>query len=266
MSELKKAFPESLDDLLAAVNETARGRWFLEGYEARLRKAETTRILDAIAKLESHVSSQGSSPADAALIARTRAAISATRRDIANIADKPASLSVEGQLFARLAGLSKEAFTSESGLSEGVHRALKLVEDLDREFSAPLILATSQNNAQNFFKQDEAVFEPAPVSKPVVVAQKSESLVDLPARGAKLVIQRISPAQAAPAAELPTSVHIEPNEPPQRIEPPVFQADTHQHEDVEIPHSRIVIIRRKVDEMIDVPFLGMNEGTPASAA
>ena len=270
MSQSSQAFPESLDDILAAVQETARGRWFLEGYEARLKRAETIRILDAIAKLEGLLSSHSPSSADAALVERARAAIAATRRDIADIADKPASLSVEGQLFARLAGLSKGAFTTEPALAAGVHRALKLVEDLDREFATPQIAPARQNNAPNFFKQDEAVFEPAPVARPVVVAAKPEPGPEPTSRGAKLVIQRVAPTQAMPAAETAAPQMAEPApivaEAAPRVEPPVFAPDMSDPEETEIPHSRIVIIRRKADEITDVPFLSMGESTPASAA
>jgi hypothetical protein len=41
------------DDVLQAVRESERGRWFLGELENRLRRAETTKILAAIGKLES---------------------------------------------------------------------------------------------------------------------------------------------------------------------------------------------------------------------
>jgi hypothetical protein len=275
MGQLDNAFPESLDDILEAVKESARGRWFLEGYEARLKKAETTRILDAIAKLESHLSAHNPSSADAALVERARAAIAATRRDIADITDKPASLSVEGQLFARLASLSKEAFATAPGLGAGVACALQLVDTLDRELSAPQVLATIPVGGASFFKQDDAVFEPAPAAKPVVAVARAEVTPEPPTRGAKLVIHRINTPQieqAAPAigedatpvaTEVPASAATAQAA---LAEPPVFMAEVLQPEQSEILQSRIVIIRRKADEMNDVPLLGAESGEPASAA
>jgi hypothetical protein len=41
-----------------AVMETARGRWFLKEFSARNRQADTTVLLDAIARLEGAVSGE----------------------------------------------------------------------------------------------------------------------------------------------------------------------------------------------------------------
>lgn len=46
------------DAIELAVMETARGRWFLKEYAARNRQADTTVLLDAIARLESTVSGE----------------------------------------------------------------------------------------------------------------------------------------------------------------------------------------------------------------
>lgn len=40
------------DSIEAAVMETARGRWFLLEHDRRRREAETTQVVDAIARLE----------------------------------------------------------------------------------------------------------------------------------------------------------------------------------------------------------------------
>ncbi len=49
--------PEDYERIEAAVMETARGRWFLMEFARRQRAAETTRLLDAIARLENRVAS-----------------------------------------------------------------------------------------------------------------------------------------------------------------------------------------------------------------
>ena len=70
MSELQNAYPASLEEVLVAVKETARGRWFLENYEARLRGQDNARILEAINKLENHVLSVAKSTPDGDLVKR----------------------------------------------------------------------------------------------------------------------------------------------------------------------------------------------------
>jgi hypothetical protein len=92
MGALEQAFPESIDEILAMVKETPRGRWFLEGYEKRLRTTETERILSSIAKLESHIQSVSMGDHDHALVRKAREAIAAARRDIAAIEQKPETI------------------------------------------------------------------------------------------------------------------------------------------------------------------------------
>ena len=267
MSGLQQAFPESFDDILAAVQESPRGRWFLEGMEARLKKADTSRILEAITKLEAHVQAHSGSGADAALVSRARAAIANARREIATIPDKPASLSAEGQMFARLASLSKEAFSAQPGLGQGVQRALTLVAELDREFSGSQPSIPQQNNSPDLFKQDEAVFEPAPQVKAAAPAKLAPA-PDNPARGAKLVITRVgvAPEQTppVPAVEAPAPAASPAAE--QRHEPPVFDQSSARVEHSEVPQSRIVIIRRKAEDMESVPLLGTDDPDTASSA
>ena len=261
--------PESLDDILAAVKETPRGRWFLENYENRLRGNDTTKILGAIATLEKQILSMESSGAETGLLRRARAAIAQARKDIMNLPGRPPELSVEGQLFAKLAALSKQHFPQDSGTGHSVERALRLVTDLDEDFSAP----ARSGEAKQFFKQDEAVFEPAPAPKPVVLTTRNEPPIDLPPRGAKLVIQRVAPAASKveiapqeyePKQDVfftPPTIEQHPIEQPTHAEPIRSQA-----EPAEPVQSRIVIIRRKADEMDDVPLFEPAAGAPASAA
>ena len=264
-----RAQPESLDDILAAVKETPRGRWFLENFENRLRGDDTAKILGAIATLEKQILSMESSGAETGLLRRARAAIAQARKDIMNLPGRPPELSTEGQLFAKLAALSKQHFPQDSGTGHSVERALRLVTDLDEDLSTP----ARPGEAKQFFNQDEAVFEPAPAPKPVMAATRHELPVDLPPRGAKLVIQRVAPVLNRVEAEKPTyelkqDVFFTPPKIEQRLveQPKQVELAKSQAEPPAPPQSRIVIIRRKADEMDDVPLFELASSTPASAA
>jgi hypothetical protein len=245
MSVVQSSFPESLDQVLDAVRETPRGRWFLENFESRLRNDGTSKVLDSIAKLEKHIQSLSVSNADATLVARARAAIAAARRDIAAIDQKPAELTNEAQLFAKLASLAKNSNSETPAIGQGVERALRLVSELDHE------LNTTQpvKPAEAYFKQDDAVFEPAPAPKIVKAVNKPEVVADATPRGAKLSIQRVgSPMVAAAVVETPQNVMQEVAPQPESI----------------APQSRIVIIRRKADETTEVPLLEQVEAVSAA--
>ncbi len=268
MSLVQSSFPESLDQVLEAVKETPRGRWFLENFEQRVRNDGTSKVLDSIAKLENHIQSLSVSGADQVLLKRAREAISAARRDIAAIEKKPAELSSEAQLFAKLANLSKSSFNDQPGLGQGVERALRLVSDLDDELNASNS-NTPKVQPTQFFKQDDAIFEPAPAAKIVKAVSKPEIVADTTPRGAKLVIQRVG--APAPTVQMPTiptvaEAPIEQSQ-PERIEPPVF-AEVAKAEPLvtPTPSSRIVIIRRKADEVAEVPLLENTATETTSAA
>lgn len=265
MNDLSAAIPASLDDVLSAVKETARGRWFLENYEARLRNEGNERILEAINKLESHVKSipVGVAGPDADLLKRAREAIAAARRDISALEPTSTGPSNEARLFAHLAEKARSAIGGNAATAQSVSRALQLVNDLDQDLNGkPTAQAAAQEN-NRFFKQDEAIFEPAP--KPVAVAplpQPSAATADLGAevstRGAKLTVHRLR------STILPLPVA---SPQPAPAEPPASQhagdAPTEQAK------PRIVIIRRKAEDMGEVPLLDPQDASPeppASAA
>ena len=261
-----RAEPEKLDDILAAVKETQRGRWFLESYENRLRANDTSKILGAIATLERQIQAMDGPGVESGLLARARAAIAQARKDIMDLPGKSSELSNEGQLFAKLASLSKPLFPPGSATGNGVDRALRLVADLDLDFS----VAAKPAQAKQFFKQDEAVFEPAPAPKPVVMTTRSEQPPDMPPRGAKLVIQRLASSTpnartaSSPPPFIPEIMQdvfaVEPERPAPTEHPKIHS------EAAEVPQSRIVIIRRKADELDDVPLFSAPDGIPATAA
>jgi len=228
MSAVQSSFPENLDQVLEAVRETPRGRWFLENYESRLRNDSTGKILDSIAKLEKHIESSSTTGADQALVHRARQAIAAARHDIASIDQKPVELSNEAQLFARLANLAKSSSNSSPAISLGVERALRLVSELDQQLGGGGEIVSPTKPAEAYFKQDDAVFEPAPAPKIVKASAKPEIAIEATPRGAKLVIQRVSNAMPVLA------------EPPMTLEAlPVVDAASQPV----VPQSRIVIIR-----------------------
>ena len=45
----------SFDDILEAVQDSKRGRWFLHEFETRLQKRDTSSLLSAMARLESRM-------------------------------------------------------------------------------------------------------------------------------------------------------------------------------------------------------------------
>jgi hypothetical protein len=70
------------DAIREAFMETSRGRWFLGEYAKRNRNADTSMVLDAVARLEETLAAQKSPPPDTALpeaLARIRAALAEAR-------------------------------------------------------------------------------------------------------------------------------------------------------------------------------------------
>ena len=255
----------SLDEVLIAVNETARGRWFLESYEARLRGAENNRILEAINKLENHIQSISISTGDADLVKLARNAIAAARRDITALEPSIQGLSTEGRLFAHLADKARAAFTGAPQTNQSVTRALQLVSDLDREFSKTEPAEPFSKPIQ-LFKQDEAIFEPAP-KQALAPARAPSGLIETSPRGAKLLVQRVG-APSLPAAESSAQV-VELIAPGPEAAPILSTTVSSFSPLAEAQKSRIVIIRRKADEMESVALLDHAEPqlqAPGSAA
>lgn len=300
----------SFDDILEAVRESRRGRWFLEEFEKRSHRDGTERLLAAIAKLESVASTMGSNGPEAETLARARAAIFAARKDIANIDTGAPGLSEEGRLFAKLANMARRSFAGNSNVSPsavntGVVRALRLVDELETDLCGPTSAVMSQfseapGTPAEFFKQDADIFEapkaeeskPAPVVAEAPVRRRSD--IEEP-KGAKLVINRVSitkpEAAAEPVGETPQPAPPSPppepevekpvaivavSEPP-KPEPemvsvplvveetkPVIAETASKPAEVQ-PRStpRVVIIRKKPEEMIDVPLV---DTAPASAS
>jgi hypothetical protein len=246
----------SFDDLLGAVNESSRGRWFLDEYQRRLRKAEIGDILTAINRMESRFTGMPTPGVASTEVVRMRAALNQTRADIAKLAPG-ISLSDEGRLFAGLADMARKALPAEKATAElapGIIKALQLVDDMD-------VALNGVAKGEQYFMQDQALFEPAavaPAPKPVLVSVTPEPVskpadtiikmdVEAPAQGAKLVIVRageaatLAKAAVAPEAAAPASVAPE-------KKPEISLAVE------KVDNPRIVIIRRKPEEMTEVPL------------
>jgi hypothetical protein len=254
MSGQVSVFPESIDEVLTAVQETPRGRWFLEAYAARVKNDGTANILSAIAKLENNLTAMTIGGADTGLLQNARAAIAAAKREITMLEPQTANLSAEGQLFAKLAELSRQAFASgepaKASVGSGVDRVLKLVSDLDQTLSGPALEAAPAKPAVQYFKQDETVFEPAPA--PVIVAVPKPPVAEISNKGAKLVIHRVSQAKL----ETPSIIEEEP-----------IAITTTILEQPKAPEtSRIVIIRKKAEDVMEVPLLDEPKLESADAA
>ncbi len=256
MGSVSSVFPESIDDVLTAVQETPRGRWFLEAYASRIKTDDTRNILSAIAKLENNLNAMTVNGAEAGLLQQARDAIAQAKREIALIEPQTAQLSAEGQLFAKLADLSRQAFSgtaTQTNVANGVDRVFKLVTELEQNLAmdkdAPIEFAKPKPAVQ-YFKQDEAVFEPAPAPVMAVVV-KPTAITEVTNRGAKLVINRVNAAKLetnSPVIETEVQVETVPREEPVAIiSTPVIETKAEEP-------SRIVIIRRKAEDVIEVPL------------
>jgi hypothetical protein len=253
--------------VLEAVQESSRGRWFLNEFKSRSSGLETGPILGAIARLESRMESlaQGGGAA-AAELAKVRQAIAATRQDILKASGAP-GLSQEGQLFSHLAELARKtmaeagASTHGKSIPESIAKALRLVDQIDTSLNGGGAAAPAAT--EKFFHRDKDLFQPdAVTAKPALIAppvsepapapapdpaspREKPNLVEAPALGARLTIHRNKPAEAPkqeaapPAAEprLAAALAVPPAVPP-------TSTDSAEH-----GHPRIVIIRRKPEDM-----------------
>ena len=256
MSGQQPVFPESLDEILNVVKETPRGRWFLEAYSNRVQTSGTSSILAAINKLEINLGSMSGNSADTALLQRAREHIAKARADITSSESGISGLSAEGRLFAKLADLSRKAFNEPSAeqpaISENIERALRLVADLDQDLSDTLVTmpVAAPKPAIQYFKQDDDVFEPAPAAATLKQVKTSKP-AEPTTRGAKLVIQHVglNSAEATPPQAQPDQ------KPP--ISQPLINNSFEKGEmaSAATEPSRIVIIRRKADEIVEVPLV-----------
>jgi hypothetical protein len=242
----------SFDDILEAVQDSKRGRWFLQEFESRLQKRDTRSVLDAISRLESrmeNLSPQVPNPDD---LGKVRSAIANARNDLIKLGLGKEALSKEGRIFHDMAEMARKSMPVAVDSNAGIVRTLQLADEIDNVI-APV---SNEDRGAKYFATDSNLFErQAAPPKPVLVPA-AEPLIhvntvkkDEPASvGAKLVIRKASQAIESPAqvAEPETA-------------PVVSSAVAPEMPAIDNP--RIVIIRRKAEDMPEV-----NVAEPAEEA
>lgn len=217
----------SFDEILEAVEQTERGRWFLAELRHRSQAASLSGIEASITKIERRLAQMP--PASKAQVdwLKARDAIAKARSDIARLFNREPAADEERQAFARLAELARTAFPQETETASkpAILRALDLVTELDQNLLAD---AAAQDR---FFEKDAALFEAPRAAAPAEDASATAG------RGAKLVIvQNEAPPEPAQAQE-PQPAKTEP---------------------------RIVIVRHDPGEVMEVPLLP--DSAPETAA
>jgi hypothetical protein len=275
----------TFEDLLEAVQDSKRGRWFLQEYESRIQKRDTTSILAAISKLESRMDvlgPQASSPDD---LAKVKTAISNARNDLFKLGLGKEAMSKEGRLFAELAEMARKATPEIGEQNAGIVRTLQLVDEIDRTISP------AADAGAKFFVADANLFDRPAASKPVLVEVAAAPVVETvaapvvevePARpvvaetpkpvsakkeepvatGAKLVIRKVNASAPVEAEVVPPVMAEEPKAAPVEVAP--VAAAPEAMPTSELPKSsiqatenpRIVIIRRRAEDMPEASVSG----------
>jgi hypothetical protein len=245
----------TFDDILEAVQDSKRGRWFLKEFETRLQKQDTTSILTAISKLEQRMDGLGAQAGQPEELVKVKAAIANARNDLLKMGIGKEALSAEGQMFANLADMARKAMPTTTHESAGVVRTLQLVAEIEHT----IVPNASEDRAAKYFKADENLFERnAAPAKPILVATVPDAPVEAPkpapvarkeeaiSTGAKLTIRKSSAAEdtaiAAPPPEAEAAMEIAPPQP--------VVAQTSDIAAIDSP--RIVVIRRKPEDMPNV--------------
>jgi hypothetical protein len=267
-SSVAAVLSESFEDVLVAVQDTARGRWFLDEFSKRNKSQDTTSILDAIGKLESLISTQAA-PVDGAQVQKARAAIAAAKVKLKALHTEVPALSDEARMFAKLAEMSRNALSGDKqAVGRGIDVALSLVDELDQSFSGGAVVAAVRPAGEAYFAADQNVFEvpktlekpalvepPKPITVAPIEALKPAKLEDEQPRGAKLTINRVKAADVFEAE--PVAVEVKPvaevQGTPAAAAAHVFESAASVTE--EKPKSRITIIRRKAEDIVSVPLV-----------
>jgi hypothetical protein len=246
----------NFEDILEAVQDSKRGRWFLQEFESRIQKRESQSILSAISKLENRMEQLGPQATGADDLGKVRAAIANARSDLFKLGLGKEALSKEGRLFADMAELARRAMPDADDKSVGIVRSLQLVDEIDRTISP-----ANDDKGAKFFAADSNLFDrPVTVPKPVLVENIPQAAEPRPAPvevktpankaepapiGAKLVIRK-----AGQMPSEPTIVEAKPNEVVSATikEKPIPASIVEPKSD----NPRIVIIRRRAEDMPEV--------------
>jgi hypothetical protein len=223
----------TFDDILEAVRDSKRGRWFLQEFEARIQNRESATLLKAIARLESRMESLTAGGATPVELGRVRDAISTARKDLLNLGLP--TLSTEGRLFAGLADLARKSLPANDDAKEKIVRSLQLVDEIDRAVV---------DTGTRYFVADAALFEPVPAAPVPEISVAPESAAPM---GAKFIVRKADEAEFEQESASPESTFA--------LDPVSEPA---------INHPRIMIIRRKAEDMPEVE-LNEPEGKVSAA-
>lgn len=212
----------TFDDIFEAVQDSKRGRWFLQEFESRIQKRESAGVLQAIQRLERRMESMTAAGTSLHDIDKVRGAIASARKDMLHLGYGNKAMSAEGRLFADLAELARKSLPANDDCKDKIVRSLQLVDEIDRAIDAVA------NSGTRFFMADAQVFE----NNAAAEAAKASA-----ATGARLVVRRIDPADMQDDTTTVESVQT--------------AAATDARETKE-NHPRIVIIRRAAEDMPEV--------------
>jgi hypothetical protein len=238
----------SFDDILEAVQDSKRGRWFLQEFENRLQKRDTSSLLAAMARLESRVGELSRESGKPENLNTVTAAIANARNDLLKLGLGKDAMSTEGRLFADLADMARKAMPEAAEGRATIVRALQLVGEIEGAVTLPAAI----DRGADFFKPDADLFErrtvhakPVLVTTPELASPPKPEQASTPPSGAKLVIRRsanITEEGTTPPETTPTI----------RVEPTILEPVEAPLEKSSIDNPRIVIIRRKAEDMPDV--------------
>jgi hypothetical protein len=250
----------TFDDILEAVQDSKRGRWFLQEFESRVQKRESQSILNAISKLENRMEQLGPQSSNPDDLGKVRAAIANARNDLFKLGMGKEALSKEGRLFAELADLARRAMPDAGDKNAGIVRGLQLVDEIDRTISP-----SNDDSGAKFFAADSNLFDrPVTVPKPVLVESASQPIVVETPKATMVETKTVAKSEPAPigaklvirkAGQTPTEHPAEKTEAkpteviPQAVEAKPAPAPV---EDQRSDNPRIVIIRRKAEDMPEV--------------
>jgi hypothetical protein len=149
--------PEDFDAIRDAVMETARGRWFLNEYAARLRTVETASLLDGMKRLETAIAANHD-----AMMARLADALLCDDED--DVLDEPAESTDDG-LAAELSPRHMKFYRTDEDIFEPApHAMITAVPDSPR----PVLV------------EPEAPEAPPQRQRIVIIRHKAGEQIDVP--------------------------------------------------------------------------------------
>ncbi|QLH72965.1 hypothetical protein [Rhodopseudomonas palustris] len=258
------------DAIREAFMETSRGRWFLTEYAKRNRNADTSMVLDAVARIEQTLAAQKQAQAEAAVesLAAIRAVIGEAR---ASVAKAIATLDDTATLVAAHRGaraISEVASTlRECGADSRICDLLdqqvaaidsghRLVAGIDRDAIDAAFDRMLQHVAAISGAAPEAAASPATPETVAAAAPATAPVVDEPAPPqACAEPEAVAPQPAAPEPVAPQAVASQAVAPEVAEPAPAQQAQT---------APALVVVKGAPSEEFE--FVEAEDQTPAPAA